>query len=437
MFRDYLGFTQGLQRAHGDISCLRIVREEAVDLHSPDLVRAAMVGQAGELIRWERGVQVFAEVFGQGLLVAEGAHWQRQRRLLQPGFAPRRVAAYAGLMVDAARRSLDEAVPPQASGPVTVDVDALLTRLTMDVILRTLFSVQASGDTAQAAAAVQVLSHTAMREMFLPFSLPAWWPSPAQRRKRAALRNLRGLIKREVQGRQALDPAAAPSQDLLAMLLSVRDDADGQGLAHPEVLDQCMVMFQAGHETTATALLWWCRLMAEHPEAAQRAQEEVDRVLAGRDPTPADLPALDWLGASLKEAMRLYPPVAVLMSRRTTQDLVLDGWRVARGAILRITPWVLHHDARWFPEPEAFRPQRFTADAEPPPKGAWMPFGTGPRYCIGQFFATLEMTLIAAMLLQRYRMALPAGSTPRPAAVVAVTLRPATAVHLQFARRIP
>jgi cytochrome P450 len=221
------------------------------------------------------------------------------------------------------------------------------------------------------------------------------------------------------------------------MLLSVRDDADGQGLAHPEVLDQCMVMFQAGHETTATALLWWCRLMAEHPEAAQRAQEEVDRVLAGRDPTPADLPALDWLGASLKEAMRLYPPVAVLMSRRTTQDLVLDGWRVARGAILRITPWVLHHDARWFPEPEAFRPQRFTADAEPPPKGAWMPFGTGPRYCIGQFFATLEMTLIAAMLLQRYRMALPAGSTPRPAAVVAVTLRPATAVHLQFARRIP
>jgi cytochrome P450 len=131
----------------------------------------------------------------------------------------------------------------------------------------------------------------------------------------------------------------------------------------------------------------------------------------------------------------LYPPVAALMSRRTTQDLVLDGWQVPRGAILRITPWVLHHDARWFPEPEAFLPERFTADAEPPPKGAWMPFGAGPRFCIGQFFASMEMTLIAAMLLQRYRLSLPAQPAPRPAAVVAVTLRPASTIRLRFERR--
>jgi cytochrome P450 len=195
-----------------------------------------------------------------------------------------------------------------------------------------------------------------------------------------------------------------------------------------------MVTFQAGHETTSTALLWWSRLMAEHPAAAQRASDELRQVLAGREPTPDDLPALPWLGATLKEAMRLYPPVAAMMSRRTTQDIRLGGWHVPRGSVLRITPWLLQRDARWFSAPEAFRPERFMPDAPPPPRSAWLPFGVGPRVCIGQHFATLEMTLVAAMLLQRFALVLPADAGP-VVPVMNVTLRPRDPVALLLQRR--
>jgi cytochrome P450 len=443
--RDYLGFVQRLQHAHGDITFMRIGPECAYDVLSPDGVRAVLVEQADHFIRWERGIEVFAQVFGQGLLTTEGEQWKRQHRLLRPGFAPRRVAGYAALMVDAARQALDDAVPPgQASA--RVEVDALMTRLTMDVILRTLFGSRARDEAREAGEAVQVLGRQAMREMFLPLTLPDWLPLPGKAGKRRALRTLRGLVDRHIDARlnaAVADPATVPTDDLLAMMLAARDDeagapdgtGAGSGLSRAELHDQSMVIFQAGHETSATALLWWSRLMAEHPEIARRARDEVDQVLAGRDPTPADLPRLDWLGATLKEAMRLYPPIPALMSRRAVKDAQVGPWRIPAGSLVRLTPWVLHHDPRWFPEPEVFRPERFTADAPPLPRGAWLPFGTGPRVCIGQHFAMLEMTLIAAMLLQRYTLAVPPGDDTRPAAELNVTLRPKGGLRLAFTQR--
>ena len=193
---------------------------------------------------------------------------------------------------------------------------------------------------------------------------------------------------------------------------------------------------RARHETSATALLWWSRLLAEHPQAAARAQAEVDAALAGRAPGPEDLPALPWLTATLKEAMRLYPPVAALMTRRTTQELEVGGWTLARGTLIRITPWVLQRDPRSFERPDDFLPERFLPEAEAPPRGAWMPFGSGPRVCIGQHFAMLEMGLIAALLLQRYTLELPAGASAEPCKpVMNVTLRPEGGLRLLMRRR--
>jgi cytochrome P450 len=205
-------------------------------------------------------------------------------------------------------------------------------------------------------------------------------------------------------------------------------------LSAQEVFDQCMVNFQAGHETSATALLWWSRLLAEHPAAAERAQKEVDDVLAGGLPGPEHLAQLPWLTATLKEAMRLYPPVAALMSRRTVAPLLLGGCAVPAGAMLRITPWVLHRDERWFPQAHQFLPERFLEGAPPIPKGAWMPFGAGPRVCIGQHFAMLEMTLLAAMLLQRYALRMDDAAAPcQPQ--LHVTLRPSRPTALWLTRR--
>jgi cytochrome P450 len=219
-----------------------------------------------------------------------------------------------------------------------------------------------------------------------------------------------------------------------SMLLALRDESTGSSLSDSEVFDQCMVSFQAGHETSTTALLWWSRLMAEHPQAAARAQAEVDTLLAGRTPRAEDAVALPWLSATLKEAMRLYPPVAAVMTRRTTQNITLGGCAVAKGSLLRITPWVIQRDARSFDAPDEFRPERFLPDAPSPPRGAWMPFGAGPRVCLGQHFAQLEMTLVAALLLQRCRLALPVDAPPADP-VLNVTLRPRHGLHLMLAPR--
>jgi cytochrome P450 len=439
MRADYLGFTSALHREHGDITFMRLFNERAYDLFTPELVREALIDHADSVIRWERGIEVFAQVFGQSVLVTEGPVWQRQRRMLQAAFTPRKVAGYADLMVSAATQALDATLPANSNHAAQrVDMDALFTALTMDVILRTLFGAAAHADTAQASAAVQTLSAAAFREMFQPFTWPDWLPLPGKAAKRDALKTLRGLVGSHIQAHKACGDSLE-RKDLLAMLLALRDDTTGStltgsALSNAEVFDQCMVSFQAGHETSATALMWWSRLMAEHPQAAARAQAEVDTLLAGRAPRAEDTTALLWLTATLKEAMRLYPPVAAVMTRRTTADITLGGHAVAKGSLLRITPWVIHRDARWFDAPDEFRPERFMPEALPPPRGAWMPFGTGPRVCLAQHFAMLEMTLVAALLLQRCALALPSGAPPAEPELN-VTLRPRHGLHLMLSPR--
>ena len=432
MRNDYLGFVAQLQREHGDLTLMRLGRERAYDVFAPEFVRTVLVDHADHLIRWERGIEVFEQVFGQSVLVTEGETWKRQRRMLQAGFTPRRVSGYAQLMCAAAIEGLDDALAP-GEHEALVDMDALFTRVTMDVILRTLFSSPAARDTGDAAAAVQVLSQAAMREMFWPVTLPDWLPLPGKAAKRRALRTLRQLVGRHIAARRSVVPQA-PRDDLLGMLLELRDEVTGSALSPAEVFDQCMVSFQAGHETTATALLWWVRLLAEHPGAAQQARLEVDQALAGRQPGAADLPALPWLTATLKEAMRLYPPVPALMTRRVTRDLPVGEYVVPRGAMIRITPYVIQRDPRLFEQPQAFRPDRFMPGAPQPARGAWLPFGTGPRVCLGQHFALLEMTLVAALLVQRYEWALPAGAPPSEP-VLNVTLRPRGGASLLLKRR--
>jgi cytochrome P450 len=431
--RDYLGHLQNLHRTYGDIVHMRIAHEHVYDLFTPDLVRQALVDNAAHLTRWERGTKVFADLFGQSVLTTSGDTWQRQRRMLQPAFAPKQVAGYARLMVDAASKVLDTAVP-LGQAQALVPMDALFSRMAIDVILRTLFSHGTTAqESLQVAAATQTLGDTAMSEMFWPITLPDFLPLPGKAAKRQALRTLRQLVGHHVQQRNAqTQPQGAG--DLLDSLLALRDEATGKPLDAAEVFDQCMVSFQAGYETSATALLWWSRLMAEHPEAMRHVQTEVDQVLQGRPPGPDDLPALPWLTATLKEAMRLYPPIAGLMSRRTLRSIRLGDWDIPKRAVLRITPWVLQRDARSFAQPDAFCPERFMPGAPPIPRGAWIPFGIGPHVCIGQHFAMLEMTLLAAMLLQRYRLVLPPDAPPC-VPVLRVTLRPRDGVALLLQRR--
>ena len=430
MRRDYLGAIT-VQQSFGDLVRQQIVTERCVDVFDPELLRQVMVDHADALIRWERGTEVFSEGLGQSVLVTEGAVWQRQRRMLMQAFTPKRVAGYVEQMVAATRLGLMPLRPGELA------MDGLFSHLAMDVISRTLFSAPISGDTRAAAKAVQVLSDTALTEMFWPMTLPDWLPLPGKAAKRKARGLIHGLIQGHIDERERQPDAS--QTDLLNMLLVLRDEDSGTALSTREVFDQCVLSFQAGHETTATALLWWSWLMASHPQAQARAAAEIDASLAGQ-PLGADaMQALPWLTATLKEAMRLFPPVAALLTRRLTREIELAGVRLPARTLVRVTPWLLHRDPRWWPrEPEAFRPERFmpaTDDwtPDPIPRGAYIPFGLGPRVCLGQHFAQLEMTVIAALLLQRFRLSTLTNTPPTPH--LGVTLRPVGGLRLTLEAR--
>jgi cytochrome P450 len=431
MKNDYLGFVAKLQQQHPDIARVQVFNEHITHIFHPDWVRQVLVDQADLLIRWERATEVFSVAMGQSVLVTEGTQWQRQRRMLQPGFTPKRVAGYAALMTSAAENALADLA--QHPAEQIVEMDALMTTMTLDVILRTLFGAHQVKDARPTAEAIQTLSHYGISEMFKPFSWPLWMPLPAVRKARQARHTLNQVIQQHIQTQQK--GAQDGGEDLLTMLRLARDpEQPGQGLSPQELHDQTMVMFQAGHETTATAMTWWSGLMARHPEVAERIHAEVDTVLQGETPTPATLQQLPWLQASLKEALRLYPPAAILFTRRACQDVKVGPWTLPKGHLIAFTPYVIQRDARWFESPDKFKPERFLPGAPDIPRSAWFPFGTGPRVCIGQHFAMLEMGLIAAMLMQRFHLVWPENAS-WPEADLAVTLRPAKPIQLKLHAR--
>jgi cytochrome P450 len=431
MQRDYLDFVVNLHSQYPDMAQFRVFNERISHVFHPDWVREVMVEQSDALIRWERGTEVFNVVMGQSVLVTEGALWQRQRRMLQPGFTPKRVAGYAALMVSATRAALDALA--QRPAKQSVNMDVLMTDMTLDVILRALFGSHQVTDARPIAEAIQVMSHSALAEMLQSFSWPLWMPLPSVRKVRNARRVLNQVIQQHIQAQQSA--LRDDGEDLLTMLRLARDpEHPDQGLSAQELHDQTMVMFQAGHETSASALIWWSGLIAKHPDVGQRIHAEVDAVLQGYAPTPATLQQLPWLQASLKEAMRLYPPAAVLMARRACTDVTVGPWTLPKGDLIAFTPYVIQRDARWFDTPNAFKPERFLPGAPEIPRGAWIPFGTGPRVCIGQHFAMLEMGLIAAMLMQRFSLHWPEAAA-WPEGDYAITLRPATPMRLQLKSR--
>ena len=341
MRADYLGYVTRLQNQHPDIAQVRVLNERITHVFHPEWVRQVLVDQSDALIRWKRATEVFSVSMGQSVLVTEGAPWQRQRRMLQPGFTPKRIAGYASLMTSATHDALSRLA--QRHGPQSVDMDALMTDMTLDVILRALFGSHQVRDGLPVSQAIQTLSHSGFIEMFKPFSWPLWMPLPSVRKVRHAKQTLDRMIQQHIQAQQST--ASDDGHDLLTMLRLARDpEHPDQGLSAQELHDQTMVMFQAGHETTATAMTWWSGLIARHPDVAERIHAEVDTVLQGQAPTPTTLQQLPWLQASLKEALRLYPPAAILFTRRALKDLQVGPWTVPQGQLIAFTPYVIQRD---------------------------------------------------------------------------------------------
>lgn len=425
MARDLPAAVAGWRQAYGDVVHLRIWPEHQIVLSDPQLVRELLVQQHDAVIRWERGVKVFTYLQGNSVLIAEHGPWAAKRQALQPAFAPKSVKGFVPTIAQAAEAAMALWQPGAA-----MPIDSLLTALAMDVIMRMMFSSEIGSEARAMEAAVHEALVDGNAEMFWPASAPDWLPW--KRRKRRVRALLTGMVERHIEARLALPHEAWP-QDLLSRLLALhRQDAAAWPLA--AVRDECMTAFLAGHETTAASLVWWTWCMASNPMAQEQARREVDAVLQGRLPTEDALPQLGYLAQTLNETMRLYPAAPVLMSRRATRGVELGGWTIPARTMFMIPVFLMHQDPRWFPEPQAFRPERFAPGAPAIPRGAFMPFGTGPRVCLGQHLALAEMTVVAAMLLQRFVLAQADGQgAPEPE--LNISLRPKQPLVLKLARR--
>lgn len=291
-------------------------------------------------------------------------------------------------------------------------------RLTLMIAAKTLFDAEVGQETQQVVDALDFLQDNFLRRFNRILSPPFWLPTPGNRRLRRAVRQLDDILYGFIRKRRE---AGGGQTDLLSLLLHARDEQGGR-MTDRQLRDEAMTLFLAGHETTALALSWAWYLLAQNPLAEARLHAEVDEVLRGREPNADDCPNLKFTEAVILESMRLYPP-AYLVGREAIADCELGGFTVPRGTTLMMPQWVVQRDPRFFPEPEQFRPERWQEERiKQLPKFAYFPFGGGPRLCIGNSFAMMEMALVLAVIAQRFQFRIVPGSivTPLPT----FTLRP-------------
>ncbi|MGL4410433.1 MAG: cytochrome P450 [Zoogloea sp.] len=425
LWQDPLGKLREWQQHHGDLIHLRIWPEHEIIVADPVLARQLLVQHHDDLIQWERAVSVFRTIDGVSVFTTGGERWKRKRQALQPAFAAQSVLDFVPALVNATAAALAHWPREQTVWPV----EQALTSLGMEVIVRMIFSAPLDFPAPDLETAVRTLMEAANREMYFPFSAPAWVPWKG--RKRAALACLDRLVNHHIDQRLRQGFATWPD-DLLSRLLRLHL-SDPAEWSREDIRDECRTAFLAGHETLSATLSWWAWSMASHPEAQEKARAEVDATLAGQVPQKTDLGRLDYLQQTLAETQRLYPAAPLLVARRSVKPLTLGAYTLPARTLFLIPLHLFHQDARWFPHPETFQPERFSGESRWP-KGAFVPFGEGPRVCLGQHLAQTELKVITAMLLQRYRFT-PAAAEPTPQPRLRVSLRPATPLKLQLTPR--
>ena len=365
---------------------------------------------------------------GNGLLTSEDEFWLRQRRIAQPAFHRQRIAALASVMAEAAR---DAAAQWQAiaSGGRPVDVAEEMMRLTRTVVLRALLGADLGPFAAKVDHAWTIINQH-IGESFWSLGFTDRLPTSKYRRFQAARAVLRAAVDHVISQRRR---SPSDSADLLSMLLSARDEETGEAMTDEQLRVEVTTFLLAGQETTSLALTWTWYLLSQHPGAQRRLEEEIDAVLNGRPPEYADLVNLPYTRMVIDEAMRLYPP-AWGFSRQALADDELGGFHLPRGWLAFVIPYVLHRLPAFWQDPEAFDPERFLPERSADrPKFVYLPFGAGPRQCIGNQFALIETQLIVATLAQRYRLHLVPRHRVEPWPLI--TLRPRFGMPMIIERR--
>lgn len=405
----------------GPVATLRFGNANAILVSDPAMIEELLVRRRLDFIK-AGPVRDQRRLFGSGLLISEGESWARQRALTQPVFHPGNIAAYVPVIVARTKQMLES-----WHGKETCNVSEEMQALLMGISAESIFGAEAAPRAAEIGASLEsAMDHYLSRRGTVRF-IPDWLPLGDSRKYLNGVRDLLSLVERTIVRRKTVPSTRS---DLLEMLLAVRDES-GMPMSAGQVRDEAINFFVGGFDTQSTALSWTWYLLATHTDVAQRVYNEVDVMLHGRAPSAADLPKLAFTQKVLREAMRLYPP-AWIIGREAIADTEIGGTPIAKGTLVVASQWVMHRSAKYFANPLEFMPQRWESDQELS-RFAYFPFGEGPRVCVAAALASLDCTLVLAMIAQRYRFAMESGGTVQPRA--GLTLRPASSIHARLFTR--
>jgi cytochrome P450 len=425
--RDSIGTFSNAARRYGDVAYFKIGPRQGFLITNPADVRHVLQDNARNYHKSPL-YDKLRIILGNGLLTSEDDFWLRQRRIAQPAFHRQRMLGLAGTMADAARATAAAWQSIAASGQA-VDVEEEMMKLTRTVVLRALLGADLGPYTSTIDQAWTLINQH-IGESFWSLGFTDNLPTPRNRRFQAARAVLRGAVEHVISQRRR---DATEHADLLSMLMSARDEDTGEAMTDEQLRVEVTTFLLAGQETSSLALTWTWYLLSQHPSARERLESEVDAVLAGRQPEYSDLANLPYLRMVVDESMRLYPP-AWGISREAQSDDVLGGFRLPKGWLAFVIPYVLHRHPAYWEDPESFDPERFSPERSADrPKFVYIPFGAGPRQCIGNQFALIETQLTLATLVQSYRLHLTPGHNAEPWPLI--TLRPRYGMPMTIERR--
>lgn len=423
---DMLKFAHESQKTYGSYNFTRFGWVTFYIISEPDLVHDVLVNQAAKFYKLRLIKYALGPFLGNGLLTSEGDFWKRQRKLSQPAFHARRVENYADTMVEYTQRML----AGWHSGEKR-RIDREMMKLTLNIVSKTLFDADVSGDADRVGELLTRVLEASNDRINAAIPLPEWLPNAKRDQMRRDVAELDVILQRFIDERRQ---SGEDRGDLLSMLLAAQDD-DGSSMTDKQLRDELMTIFLAGHETTAMNLSWTWYLLSQHPEVVANLKAEVDTVLGDRPPTMADLANLPYTEMVIKESLRLYPP-APAVGREPIEDVQVGGYTIPKGAIINISVFAMHRNPAFFPDPETFDPQRFSPEREKDiSRYAYLPFGAGPRVCIGNSFALMEARLILATMMQQVDIELVAGQSIVPKQLV--TVRPQFGIEMHITRRQP
>lgn len=389
-------FMQRVSQDYGDVALIKVLNKNLYLVNHPDLVHEILVKRTQDFHKpgaHAKKPLALSRFLGHGILTVDHEEWKPQRKMIQPLMHAKHIMGYAGAMAQFGEKLLST-----WQDGTQRDIHADMTQVTMWIIAETMF-----GMTIDQSPVMQEVGESAQRLSIADFISPIP-PSIAKWRDREAEHInevLTSLVKHFMDERRA--QGEVERSDLLTLLMNTRDE-DGNPMPDEFIRDNILTLFFAGHETTANTLTWAFYYLAQNPAVLKTLQAEVDRVLAGRVPTLEDLPQLPYTLMVIKETMRVQPTVAAF-PRLILKEEILGGFKLKANSLVFVSPYIVHHDPRWWANPSAFDPSRFSAENEPNiPKYAYFPFGGGPRICIGNHFALMESQILLALIASRYTL---------------------------------